>query len=134
MKFSILPATIVPDRCRLFVSVWRECVSFLCMSGEVHEHFYSFGANAIYELSIAVHRYFHNFLCFGLFDKVQQCEAYYGVAAVRGSRSFLVIFGWRYFRFGPVEWFWRSLIYMSNPCPEKRETVVAEPVPHGVSG
>ena len=74
------------------------------------------------------------FYVFGLFDKVQQCEAYYGVAAVRGSRSFLVIFGWRYFRFGPGEWFWRSLIYMSNPCPEKRETVVAEPVPHGVSG
>ncbi len=58
---------------------------------------------------------------FGLFDKLQRYEIYYVVAAVW---VFQIIFShlWlRYFRFGPLEWLWRSLTYWSKQPIKRRQ-------------
>ena len=52
---------------------------------------------------------------FGLFGKLQRFEIYYVLAAVW---MFQIIFShlWlRYYRFGPLEWVWRSLTYWQKP-------------------
>jgi len=52
---------------------------------------------------------------FGLFGKLQRFEIYYVLAAVW---IFQIIFShvwFRYFKFGPMEWFWRSLTYWQMP-------------------
>jgi uncharacterized protein len=62
---------------------------------------------------------------FGLFGKLQRYEIYYVVAAIY---VFQIIFShiWlRFFRFGPLEWAWRSLTYWKRQ-PFKKEPLPAE--------
>ena len=64
---------------------------------------------------------------FGLFGKLQRYETYYVVA---GVWLFQIIFSsiWlRYYRFGPLEWVWRSLTYWKKP-PFKKEVLVTSAV------
>jgi uncharacterized protein len=52
---------------------------------------------------------------FGLYGSLERHELYYVVA---GICVFQLVFSplWlRYFRFGPLEWVWRSLTYMKRP-------------------
>lgn len=56
---------------------------------------------------------------FGLYGKLQRYETYYVVA---GVWIFQIIFSniWlRYYRFGPLEWVWRSLTYWKKPAFKK---------------
>lgn len=48
---------------------------------------------------------------FGLFGKLQRYELYYVVAAVWVAEIIWSHLWLRYFRFGPLEWLWRSLTY-----------------------
>ncbi|HEX5655185.1 MAG TPA: DUF418 domain-containing protein [Chitinophagaceae bacterium] len=48
---------------------------------------------------------------FGMFGKLQRYEIYYFVAAVWALEIIWSHIWLRYFRFGPLEWLWRSLTY-----------------------
>ncbi|MES2892914.1 MAG: DUF418 domain-containing protein, partial [Bacteroidota bacterium] len=73
--------------------------------------------------------YFYGF-GFGMFGKLQRFEIYYVVAAI-----WIVEIAWshawlRFFRFGPLEWLWRSLTYWklqpmkkTSPAPTAIEDV-----------
>jgi uncharacterized protein len=63
---------------------------------------------------------------FGMFGKLQRYEIYYVVAAIY---LFQIVFShiWlRFFRFGPLEWLWRSLSYW-NRQPFLRTTTTIDP-------
>ena len=64
---------------------------------------------------------------FGMYGKLQRYEVYYVVAAVW---VFQIIYShaWlRYFRFGPLEWAWRSLTYWKKQ-PFKKNNSSADPI------
>lgn len=48
---------------------------------------------------------------FGMFGKLQRCELYFVVAATWALQIIWSHIWLRYFRFGPLEWLWRSLTY-----------------------
>ena len=48
---------------------------------------------------------------FGLFGSLQRFELYYVVFSIWFFQLLLSPVWLRYFRFGPLEWFWRSLTY-----------------------
>ena len=48
---------------------------------------------------------------FGMFGKLQYYEIYYVVAAVWVIEIIWSHLWLRYFKFGPLEWIWRSLTY-----------------------
>ncbi|HEX5654097.1 MAG TPA: DUF418 domain-containing protein, partial [Chitinophagaceae bacterium] len=61
---------------------------------------------------------------FGLFDQLQRYQIYYVVLAV-----WIVEIAWshiwlRYFRFGPLEWLWRSLTYWKKQPLKKQDAIV----------
>jgi len=49
---------------------------------------------------------------FGLFNKLERFELLWFVACVWIFQIFFSIFWLKYFKFGPFEWFWRSLTYL----------------------
>lgn len=62
---------------------------------------------------------------FGLYGSLERYELYYVVAAIC---LFQLVFSpiWlRYFRFGPLEWVWRSLTYMQRPVIRRRPAQAA---------
>ena len=66
---------------------------------------------------------------FGFFGKLQLYQLYYVVAAV-----WIIEIAWshlwlRYYRFGPLEWLWRSLTYWKRQPlkKEKKVEVAIEP-------
>ena len=61
---------------------------------------------------------------FGLFDKLQRYQLYYVVAAVWLVILVVSPIWLRHFRFGPLEWLWRSLTYW-----KKQPFRIAAPVP-----
>ncbi len=52
---------------------------------------------------------------FGLYGKLQRYELYYIVAGVWLFQLIVSPIWMRYFRFGPMEWVWRSLTYWQKP-------------------
>ena len=72
---------------------------------------------------------------FGYFGKLQIYEMYYVVAAVWVIEIIWSHLWLRYFRFGPMEWLWRSLTYWKwQPIrKEKRlQPVTQDKAPAGV--
>ena len=68
---------------------------------------------------------FFNGIGWGMYGKLERVEVYYVVAAVW---IFQIIFShiWlRYFRFGPLEWCWRSLTYWKRQALKKNRAVAA---------
>jgi len=63
----------------------------------------------------------------GMFGKLQRYELYFVVAAVWIIEIIWSHVWLRYFRFGPMEWVWRSLTYWKRQ-PMKREKDAASPV------
>jgi uncharacterized protein len=61
----------------------------------------------------------------GLFATLQRYEIYYIVAAIWLFQIVTSHIWLRYFRFGPFEWFWRSLTYMKKQ-PMKRLAATSE--------
>jgi uncharacterized protein len=61
---------------------------------------------------------------FGLFDKLQRYQLYYIVFAVWALNLIISPIWLRHFRFGPLEWLWRSLTYW-----KKQPLRIATPVP-----
>jgi len=64
---------------------------------------------------------------FGMFGKLQRHEIYYVVAAVWTIQIIYSNIWLHYFRFGPMEWAWRSLTYWKKQ-PMKKNTVAEETV------
>jgi uncharacterized protein len=66
---------------------------------------------------------------FGMFGKLQRFEIYYVVA---GIYIFQIIYShiWlRYFRFGPLEWAWRSLTYWKlQPFRKEKQNTTGETI------
>ncbi|GEO03762.1 hypothetical protein AAE02nite_14260 [Adhaeribacter aerolatus] len=67
---------------------------------------------------------------FNLFGKLPLYELYYVVAAVWGFQLIVSPLWLRYFRFGPLEWLWRSLSYwqrqpMLKEPPQPEEKLIA---------
>jgi uncharacterized protein len=62
---------------------------------------------------------------FGLFGKLQRYEVYFVVAAVWLFQIIVSNIWLRYFRFGPMEWLWRSLTYWKIQ-PFKKAVAKAE--------
>ncbi len=58
---------------------------------------------------------------FGLFGKLQRYELLYVVGAIWIFQLIISPIWLRYFRFGPLEWLWRSLTYW-QPQPMLRTT------------
>lgn len=65
------------------------------------------------------------FYGFGLFATLQRYEIYYVVAAIWLFQIITSHIWLRYFRFGPFEWVWRSLTYLTKQ-PMKRRIPAAE--------
>jgi uncharacterized protein len=63
---------------------------------------------------------------FGLFGELQRYELYYVVAAIWGFQLIYSPIWLYYFRFGPLEWLWRSLTYRKWQSMRKIQSV---PVP-----
>jgi len=64
---------------------------------------------------------------FGMYGKLQRYEIYYVVAAV-----WIIEIAWshlwlRYYRFGPMEWLWRSLTYWKRPPIKKGKKKIEAP-------
>lgn len=59
------------------------------------------------------------FYGFDLFGRLQRYEVYYVVVSIWVFQIILSHIWLRYFRFGPFEWLWRSLTYLTRP-PMKR--------------
>ncbi len=57
---------------------------------------------------------------FGMFGKLQRYELYYLVFAIWLFQLIYSPIWFRYFRFGPAEWMWRSLIYLKKQPFRKR--------------
>ena len=60
--------------------------------------------------SLLVGLYFYG-IGFGMFGKLERYELYYVVAATWALQIIWSHIWLRYFRFGPLEWAWRSLTY-----------------------
>jgi uncharacterized protein len=67
---------------------------------------------------------------FGLFGKLQRYEIYFVVAAVWAFQIIASNIWLRYYRFGPMEWLWRSLTYWKLQPFKKASTseLIAEAV------
>jgi uncharacterized protein len=65
---------------------------------------------------------------FGLYGKLQRYELYYVVAGVWIFQIITSHIWLRYFRFGPMEWIWRSLTYWKLQ-PFKRSSAVENVIP-----
>ena len=65
---------------------------------------------------------------FGLYGAFERHELYYIVAAICLFQLIMSPIWLRYFRFGPLEWAWRSLTYLERPAL-RRQPGQAEPVP-----
>lgn len=65
------------------------------------------------------------FYWFGLFAKLQRYEIYYVVAAIWLFQIVTSHVWLRYFRFGPFEWVWRSLTYLTKQ-PMKKKILAAD--------
>lgn len=63
---------------------------------------------------------------FGLFGKRQRYELYYVVAGVWLFQIIVSNLWLRSFRFGPMEWLWRSLTYWKLQPFRKRKTEILE--------
>lgn len=61
---------------------------------------------------------------FGLFGKLQRYELYYVVFAIWIFQMIMSPVWFRYFRFGPAEWLWRTLTYQRRPPFLKSRTSV----------
>ena len=59
---------------------------------------------------------------FGMFGKLQRYEIYYVVAAVWALQIIWSHIWLSYFRFGPLEWAWRSLTYWEKQPMKKSNT------------
>ena len=59
---------------------------------------------------------------FGMFGQLQRYEIYYVVAAVWILQIVYSHIWLKYFRFGPLEWLWRSLTYWKKQPMEKVKT------------
>ena len=64
---------------------------------------------------------------FGLFGKLQRHEIYYVLLAVWLMQIIYSNIWLRYFRFGPMEWLWRSLTYWKKQ-PFKKNNSTSEPI------
>ena len=79
--------------------------------------------------SLLVGLYFYG-IGFGMYGKLQRYEIYYVVAVIWAMEIVWSHIWLRYFRFGPLEWLWRSLTYWKWQPLRKHsapETVVAVP-------
>ena len=65
---------------------------------------------------------------FGLFGSLERHELYYVVAGICVFQLIASPIWLKYFRFGPLEWLWRSLTYMKRPAL-KRTTGQPAPAP-----
>ncbi|HYJ53741.1 MAG TPA: DUF418 domain-containing protein, partial [Allosphingosinicella sp.] len=54
------------------------------------------------------------FTGFGLFGQLERHQLYYVVLAIWAAQLVISPIWLRHFRFGPVEWLWRSLTYMQR--------------------
>jgi len=67
---------------------------------------------------------------FGMFGKLQRFEIYYVVAGVYIFQIIVSHIWLRFFRFGPLEWAWRSLTYWKRqPFKRDKETVDTKGLP-----
>ncbi len=64
---------------------------------------------------------------FGMFGKLQRYEMYYVVAATWALQIIWSHIWLRYFRFGPLEWAWRSLTYWKKQPFRKDQRVIETP-------
>ncbi|MCA6074339.1 DUF418 domain-containing protein [Fulvivirga sedimenti] len=64
---------------------------------------------------------------FGLFGKLQRYELYYVVAAIWAFQLVASPLWLNYFRFGPLEWLWRSLTYRKLQ-PMRKQKLIQQPV------
>jgi uncharacterized protein len=61
---------------------------------------------------------------FGMYGKLQRYEIYYVVAAIWILEIIWSYFWLKYFRFGPLEWCWRSLTYWKKQPMKKANSVI----------
>jgi uncharacterized protein len=64
---------------------------------------------------------------FGLFGRVQRFQLYYVVAAIWIVQLCWSAIWLRYFRFGPLEWIWRSLTWCERQKMLSRVYIVDDP-------
>ena len=62
------------------------------------------------------------FIGFGLYGQLERHQLYYVVLAIWIGQLVFSVLWLKFFRFGPVEWLWRSLTYMA-PQPMRRRTL-----------
>jgi uncharacterized protein len=62
---------------------------------------------------------------FGMMGKLQRYEIYYVVAVIWVIEIIWSHLWLRFFRFGPLEWLWRSLTYWKKQPIKKQKTVIA---------
>ena len=63
---------------------------------------------------------------FGLFGRLQRYQLYYVVLGVWVVQLIASPIWLRHFRFGPLEWLWRSLTYVEIQPMRRRPHVAAE--------
>ena len=63
---------------------------------------------------------------FGYFGKLQRYELYYVVAGIWIFEMIFSVIWLKYFRFGPLEWLWRSLTYWEKQPMKKKEIASTE--------
>jgi uncharacterized protein len=67
---------------------------------------------------------------FGMYGKLERIEIYYVVAAVWAIQIIYSHIWLHYFRFGPLEWLWRSLTYWKKqPFIREKDTIDPPTVP-----
>ena len=96
---------------------WIALVMLLCKSNILHwlqKAFAAVGRMALtnYLMQSIIGTLFFYGHGFGMFNKLERFELLWFVVCVWIFQIFFSIFWLKYFKFGPFEWFWRSLTYL----------------------